>query len=127
MRATQFCCPQQLIGFCLQATSLRLLRTDLTDISPVLCSLTNLLIFQAGPNLHTLCQLLPQLHALETLSLGVYEYEVFERESVSLHLDGLKALKSLQLDTLVPSSIRLSKSCKLHIFLNGRLYQTMSS
>ena len=101
-----------------QATALKALRTNLTYISPVL-GLTHLLICEAGTDFEILSQTLALFKSLQTLYLESYAADE-EVAFPTLHLAGLQELRSIHLNGLVPGSIRLSASCKLHFSTTGR-------
>lgn len=60
--------------------------------------------------------------SLETLSLHTSMRSLAGWLSFPmLHLEGLRELRVVDLDKVLPSSIRLRAGCELHIFLTGRL------
>ena len=93
-----------------------MLRTNgVSVIAPVL-GLTHLMISNAGPDFQSLSLALPLFMSLETLSLSG-----FIGKNLTLHLDELPKLHSLELVLLKPGSIRLSTTCKLHIVMSGKI------
>ena len=110
-----------------QATALKALRTNLTVIMPVL-GLTNLVVSDAGPDFTLLSQRLPLFKSLQTLFLGCNPETLITRNKPlsfpNLHLDRLEALRELRsvdLDRLMPGSIRLDEDRKLYITVTGTL------
>ena len=82
--------------------------------------LTHLVVNDAGPDLSVLSQTLPLFRNLETFALGTtmdHEFLIFP----TLHLEELPELRSVNLDRLMPGSIRLSKDSWLYVTITGRL------
>ena len=102
-----------------QATALKVLRTNLSTITPVL-GLRHLLVDGAHSCCQSLFKMLPLFKSLETLSLNCY----CDPGAVcfpALHLEGLQQLRSVELYRVLPSSIRLREGCELHVSISGRL------
>ena len=88
-------------------------------------SLTHLVVQTRRGYFLVLSQTLPLFVSLETLCL---ESSADPKAVVfpELHLDTLPGLRSVTLKGLAPGSIRLSKSCKLHVDSKGRLTEIRS-
>ena len=83
--------------------------------------LAHLVVHDAGRNFSTLSHTLPLFKSLKTLSLGT-KWAMASVSFPTLHLAGLQELRSVQLDRLMPGSIRLrEKGCELHLSITGML------
>lgn len=82
-------------------------------------SLAHLVISTVEDNFTILSKTLPQFSLLKSLFLGGTPGSN-ANSSLKLHLEGLRELRSVALNRLVPVSIQLRESCKLHVHMTGR-------